>query len=286
MSLDQFANQSAFKSLPQEWRDWISLNLARGCEVKGMIDVMVRDGSFASDDAAAAVAEAAGQATYPKRQESSIPDVDTGSNSIRTSDQVVDILMQSASPRIVLLGNVLRAEECAELMALCANRFERSPVVDEVSGSARVDESRTSAGAMLERGETPTVARIERRLSEIVRWPIEFGEGMQLQQYCHGNEYRSHFDWFEPNSVGAKKHLCRGGQRLATFVLYLSEVESGGGTSFPRLGLEVFPKSGSALFFQNTDVDHVPDERTLHAGSPVVRGIKVIANKWLRAERY
>jgi prolyl 4-hydroxylase len=72
-----------------------------------------------------------------------------------------------------------------------------------------------------------------------------------------------------------------GGQRLGTFILYLNTVESGGGTSFPAIGLEVIPKKCGAVFFVNTDSQYVPDQLTLHAGSPVVKGVKFIANKWL-----
>jgi hypothetical protein len=73
-----------------------------------------------------------------------------------------------------------------------------------------------------------------------------------------------------------------GGQRLGTNVPYLSKIEWGGGTSFPAIGLEVMPKKGAALFFVNIDCQHVPDQLTLHAGSPVVKSAKFIANKWLR----
>jgi prolyl 4-hydroxylase len=139
---------------------------------------------------------------------------------------------------------------------------------------------------MIQRAETPLVAKVEARLAEIAHWPVERGEGMQVQHYQQTNEYRPHFDWFDPELPGPRKHMEHGGQRVGTFVLYLSEVESGGGTAFPVIGLEVLPKKGGAVFFHNTDGMHQPDRRTLHAGSPVVKGVKVIANKWMRERTY
>jgi prolyl 4-hydroxylase len=145
-----------------------------------------------------------------------------------------------------------------------------------------VHQNRTSRDVMLRRGETAIIARIEARLAALAQWPVERCEGMQILRYDAGNEYRAHFDWMNPDLPGLRKHMEVGGQRLGTFVLYLSKVESGGGTSFPAVGLEVMPKKGGAVFFVNTDSQRVPDQLTLHAGSPVIKGVKFVANKWLR----
>jgi prolyl 4-hydroxylase len=126
------------------------------------------------------------------------------------------------------------------------------------------------------------IARIEARLAALAHWPVERSEGLQVLRYDANDEYRAHFDWIDPALPGLRKHLEHGGQRLGTFVLYLSKVESGGSTSFPSIGLDVMPQKGGALFFVNTDSQLVPDELTLHAGLPVVKGVKFIANKWLR----
>lgn len=63
-------------------------------------------------------------------------------------------------------------------------------------------------------------------------------------------------------------------------------MEEGGSTSFPNIGLQVQPKKGSAVFFANTDAQRRPDQQTLHAGDPVVSGVKYIATKWLREREY
>ena len=124
------------------------------------------------------------------------------------------------------------------------------------------------------------------RLAALAHWSPECSEPFQLQKYGKTQEYRPHFDRLDPDSAGHRSHLARGGQRLATFILYLCDVDQGGGTVFPALGLEVFPKKGSALWFLNTDDNHQPDHQTLHGGAPVVSGTKIIANKWLRQGHY
>ncbi|RZI42695.1 proline hydroxylase [Herbaspirillum sp. HC18] len=282
-------NKTAMPSLPPAWQQWINENLARGCEPATMAQVMVRDGKFETAYACAAIEEARSVGfrhlpAVPAPQ--SMPEIDTASNVFRTPDREVDILLSLRAPRIVLLGNLLSHEECDALIDYGRARLVRSPVVSDSDGDTQVHAHRTSRGAMLQRAESELVTRIEARLAALVRWPVENGEGMQLLQYEKGNEYRPHFDWFDASRPGPRKHLERGGQRVGTVVMYLSDVEQGGGTSFPEIGLQVQPKKGSAVFFANTDAHRVPDPRTLHAGEPVEQGIKFIATKWLRERAY
>lgn len=279
--------KSALSSLPNEWQSWITENLARSCEPDGMVSLLVRDGRFDIGLARAAIEEASNgafTADVPAAKE--MPYIDTSTNIIRTADREVKVLLTLRQPHIVLLGNVLSDEECDAMAAYCEPRLVRSPVVNDADGSMQLHQNRSSRGTMIQRGETPLVARVEARLAALAHWPVERGEGMQVQHYQATNEYQPHFDWFDPALPGPRKHMDHGGQRLGTFVLYLSEVESGGGTSFPSIGLEVFPNKGGAVFFLNTDTQHLPDTLTLHAGSPVIEGVKVIANKWLRARNY
>jgi prolyl 4-hydroxylase len=205
---------------------------------------------------------------------------------IVTPDRTVDVLMTLKAPRIVVLGNLLSEQECEAMVAYAEQRLQRSPVVADSDGQLRVHEHRTSRGAMLQRGETGLVARIEARLAALTKWPVACGEGLQILRYERGNEYRPHYDWFDPALPGPRKHLERGGQRNATIIMYLSDVERGGATSFPNLGLEVQPQKGGAVFFLNTDGSGAPDAQTLHAGEPVVGGTKMIATKWLRERDY
>ncbi|MNC97313.1 hypothetical protein D3C83_149320 [compost metagenome] len=67
---------------------------------------------------------------------------------------------------------------------------------------------------------------------------------------------------------------------------FLNPVEEGGATEFPRLGLSIEPRPGALLIWNNADRDGVPNPWTLHAGRPVIRGVKYIITKWYRGRRW
>lgn len=46
------------------------------------------------------------------------------------------------------------------------------------------------------------------------------------------------------------------------------------------------PSRGAALYFADVDARGVEDPVTLHAGVPVLAGVKYIATKWLRERPY
>ena len=199
-------------------------------------------------------------------------------------DRQVDVLVNLASPRVVVFGNLLSAEECDEMIALARHRLARSETVQTATGSTEVNEARTSQGMFFNRGEHPVCRRIETRIAALLDWPIENGEGLQVLRYGPGAEYKPHYDYFDPDQAGTPAILKRGGQRVASLVCYLNTPTLGGATVFPDVGLDVAPVRGNAAFF-SYDRAH-PATRSLHGGAPVVEGEKWVATKWLRESRF
>jgi prolyl 4-hydroxylase len=85
---------------------------------------------------------------------------------------------------------------------------------------------------------------------------------------------------------GSAPHIARGGQRVATLIMYLNEVEEGGETIFPNIDLKVIPVQGSAIYFAYTNTNSQVDPLTYHGGNPVTKGEKWIATKWMRQREY
>ena len=152
------------------------------------------------------------------------------------------------------------------------------------TGGEEVNADRTSDGMFFQRGETPVVQRLEERIARLVRWPIQNGEGLQVLHYRPGADYTPHDDYFDPDQPGTSTIVRRGGQRVATLVIYLNNPLKGGGTTFPDVPLEVAPRQGNAVFF-SYERPH-PSTRTLHGGASVIEGEKWIATKWLREREF
>jgi len=199
-------------------------------------------------------------------------------------DRRVQALAVMHAPEVIVLGQLLDAQECEALIEAARPRMQRSLTVSVKTGGEEENIDRTSQGMFFERGETELIARIEQRLARLLDWPVENGEGLQILRYAPGAEYKPHYDYFDPLEPGTPTILRRGGQRVATVVIYLNEPEAGGATVFPDAQFECLPVRGNAVFFNYSRPD--PSSHSLHAGAPVLRGEKWIATKWLREGRF
>lgn len=269
---------------------WLNECLARGHSAESLTQSALQSG-WHPDLVRTAVAEALGHelvANRPGGRTSSgpvpEPDLAQSPTFIQTSDRRVDIWTVVKHPRVIVFGNLLSHEECDELIELAQPKLARSLTVDNKTGGEEVNSARTSDGMFFNRAEFPVCERVERRLAELLRWPFENGEGLQVLRYRTGAQYVPHYDYFDPAQPGTARIVQRGGQRVGTIVMYLRTPERGGATVFPDIGLEVAPIKGSAVFF-SYDRPH-PDTRTLHGGTPVTLGEKYVATKWLREREF
>lgn len=210
--------------------------------------------------------------------------LDGAPNTLRLPDREVKVLTAMSHPRVVVLGGLLSDEECDALVTMAASRLARSETVEVASGGSEVSSARTSEGMFFERAENELCARIEARIAALIGWPIENGEGLQVLRYRPGAEYKPHYDYFDPSHSGTPKILERGGQRVASLVMYLNTPMRGGVTVFPDVKLDVGPVKGNAVFF-SYDRAH-PCTGSLHGGAPVIEGEKWVATKWLREREF
>lgn len=205
-------------------------------------------------------------------------------NMVDAGDKWVEILFFAQVPNVIVLGNLLGPSECEALMEAARPRLVRSLTVDTKTGGEELNPDRTSEGMFFRRAENAVVRQVEARIARIFGWPQENGEGLQVLHYGPGTEYKPHYDYFDPTEPGTPAILQRGGQRVATLIMYLYEPEEGGATVFPDIEVRVAPRRGNAVFFSYPQA--LPSSLTLHGGEPVTTGEKWIATKWLRQKQF
>jgi prolyl 4-hydroxylase len=205
---------------------------------------------------------------------------------IHTSDRVVRVLARMERPVLAVLGGLLDAAECAELIELARPRLAPSTVVDPASGQDVVASHRTSFGMFFRPAENALVARLEARVSEVMNLPVENGEGFQVLRYPAGAETTAHVDFLRPTNASNAASIARSGQRVSTLISYLNDVERGGETVFPEVGFVVSPERGNAVLFEYCNRLGQVDERTVHGGNRVLSGEKWVLTKWMRQRRF
>jgi prolyl 4-hydroxylase len=278
----------AQQAITPELRKWIIEQAEAGCRPQDVIEAMKTSG-WQEDVAIKAMEQTLrehlaqlppDESDLPTATEVPEPALEGQPAFIEAGKREVKVLTVMKHPRVVVFGGLLSDDECEGLMNLAKPRLVRSETVDNATGGSEVNVARTSDGMFFERGEHALIQRIESRIAELLRWPLDHGEGLQILRYRPGAEYRPHHDYFDPVHPGSARILERGGQRVGTLVMYLNTPERGGGTTFPEVGLEVAPIRGNAVFFSYNRA-HV-STKTLHGGAPVLAGEKWVATKWLR----
>ena len=278
--------------LTPELRDWVATQLRNGITREALYQAMLTSG-WQPDMAQQALAEhrpfeaPIEPLRLPELPEPAIaagslpePDLSEQRSVLLPDGHRVEILMALQRPRVIVFGNLLSEQECDAIVTNAGQRLARSETVAAQREGSEVNAARTSEGMFFERGENEVVARIERRIATLLNWPVRNGEGLQVLRYRAGAEYQPHYDYFDPRHASSKAILERGGQRVATIVMYLNTPARGGATVFPDIKLDVMAQKGNAVFFSYDRPD--PATLTLHGGAPVVDGEKWVATKWLR----
>jgi prolyl 4-hydroxylase len=186
-----------------------------------------------------------------------------------------------AGIKATTFAGLISQPECFALIQLAKSYEEPASVCDTGTGEVKTDAVRTNSMAWVDQ-KHPMVADINQRIAALTGIPLENQEPLQVLHYSPGEQYVAHLDAFQQGS----KHLEHGGNRQATVLLYLNEVEGGGGTSLPELGMTVYPHTGLGLFFRSLDSAGNILPKSLHTGDPVTAGEKWVAVKWIREQPY
>ncbi|XP_046723949.1 prolyl 4-hydroxylase subunit alpha-2 isoform X4 [Silurus meridionalis] len=182
------------------------------------------------------------------------------------------------NPHIVRYLEMLSNEEIEKIKELAKPRLARATVRDPKTGVLTTAHYRVSKSAWLEGHEDPIIARVNQRIEDITGLTIDTAELLQVANYGVGGQYEPHYDF---SRRPFDNNLKVDGNRLATFLNYMSDVEAGGATVFPDFGAAIWPKKGTSVFWYNLFRSGEGDYRTRHAACPVLVGSKWVSNKWI-----
>jgi prolyl 4-hydroxylase len=297
-SIDRSIAMSAVIRFSPDLRDWLVKNLDQGCAPAALIETMIAQRM--EPGAARSIVQAFVSAIQARRPmpvdsvplaepESSLepqPPRLKGGPVLKTHDREIRVLARLRQPVLAVLSDVMSAEECKELIELARPRLKPSTIVDLESGQDVVAAYRNSLGMFFRLRETAFIARLDRRISELMNLPVENGEGLQVLHYPTGAASAPHVDFLQITNEANRSSIARSGQRVSTLVTYLNDVPAGGETSFPELRLAVTPRLGHAAYFEYYDNRGFVDWRSLHAGNPVLEGEKWVASKWMRQREF
>jgi len=200
------------------------------------------------------------------------------------------------SPPILAIDNFFTTEECEHVKTIALeaeeqnsqrqiNPNKKTPVqVQSATFSALSQSKRTSTSWFCYYSQVPTL--LAKALHVVGIPTLDQMEEPQIVRYKTGEVFSWHYDEVPINQ------LKNGGQRLATLLVYLNDVGTGGGTVFRDLQdgstdemLAIKPKLGRAALFFPAFQDGKHDERTLHKGE-IAHDEKWIIQMWIHQKQY
>ncbi|XP_051140566.1 probable prolyl 4-hydroxylase 9 isoform X2 [Andrographis paniculata] len=196
-------------------------------------------------------------------------------------------------PRALYFPNFASHAQCQSIINMAKLQLKPSTLALRPGDTPENTKGiRTSSGMFISSSEDKTgiLNQIEEKIARATMIPKTHGESFNVLRYEIGQLYESHHDSFDPNIFGRQRS-----QRIASFLLYLSDVEEGGETMFPYeneiidpkydfhqcTGLKVKPRQGDGLLFYSLFPNGTLDPTSLHGSCPVIKGQKWVATKWI-----
>jgi len=227
------------------------------------------------------------------------------------NEEVLSLKMTviSCAPRAFEILDFLSEAEVDHILELATKMDLRESLTGAAgdTGTAKVENTRTSRNTWITRSMSPIVDSIYRRAADLLEMDealfrsrlkskddsdqnatdligskLNIAEDLQLVHYDVSQQYTPHHDFSFPATQGRQK------ARFATLLLYLNDDLKGGETSFPRwknVGsskpLLVKPQKGKAVLFYSILPDGNYDDLSQHAAQPVLDGEKWLTNLWI-----
>lgn len=179
-------------------------------------------------------------------------------------------------PRISVFDNVLPAEYCDYII----EKHTKAGMNPNAGGQSRTESYAQVTELVEKRGISLGVDPYDYDLlaTSIVnnsKIPYSHIEAIDVYNYPEGHYLDLHHDYpYDPKQINYYRY---GGDRVGTGIFYFNDDFVGGETYFPMLNVEIKPKKGSYLYFQQS-YDEETNWSTIHESKLVTQGCKWIAS--------
>ena len=123
------------------------------------------------------------------------------------------------------------------------------------------------------------ITLLESRMQQLVKMDADHLETWQATDYPLGGKFYYHMD-----SGYWDTHYS--GDRIYTFLIYLTTADKGGGTHFRALGRKVKAKAGRLIIWNNLFANGDSNHRMIHSSMPLLQGRKTTLVTWLRQKKF
>ncbi|MDQ0417424.1 prolyl 4-hydroxylase [Croceifilum oryzae] len=188
-------------------------------------------------------------------------------------EKLVNVL--STDPYVVVHEEIFSQEECQHIINVGQG------VLAPAQTQGGMSDTRISDTAWLNHYTDHLILSFCERIANLVGRPLSHAEALQVARYGVGGKFEPHIDCYDTNSEGGNYFFSIAGQRICTAILYLNDTLKGGETYFPDLNLDIKPKTGNLLIFDNCYTDTInAHPLSIHGSRVLEEGEKWITTLW------
>ncbi|MCK5896401.1 MAG: 2OG-Fe(II) oxygenase [Cocleimonas sp.] len=286
--------------LDKSWKEWIHHNIERGCDKEGIVKILLEHDFYpplilnemkyqpTSTEVLTIIQQKEATQLFipaPFTQKQPISTNNNTPNKRKTTTALDNVHLplsrkiETDKAHLYVINDFLTHQECDDVIARIKPQCRPSTITSQDEPDKTF---RTSQTCDLSHHADYFVKDLNRRIADYLGYEEERSEGIQGQFYQIGNQFKTHSDFFEPNTAEYQQFASEMGQRTWTFMIYLNDVPKGGQTEFTELGITFTPKKGQALAWNSLKSNGDVNRQTLHWAKPILKGEKYVITKWFR----
>lgn len=196
---------------------------------------------------------------------------------LRIKPQKVERLW--VKPEILLFHDFVNKRQSKWIKDTAHPILKRATIQDPITGKLRYADYRVSKSAWLSSDAYQEVRNLRKHADAVTGLDMDFSEHLQIANYGIGGHYEPHFDHARDDEDAFTR--LNMGNRIATLLIYISDVTAGGPTVFTNEHAVVYPVKNAAVFWYNLKRNGKGNIQTRHAACPVLVGQKWVSNWWI-----